>query len=169
VSVFQSALDAIEALEMETTLLHSCLTLHPRNASPVRLPFNTVSEHLFAPVVAAYRKADPAVAVELGRPLGSSGSMKALQAGVLDLAAISRAPLALTPREHSVLEMLMMKTGKTVSKRALAESLFSIDEEVNPDAIEIYVHRVRRKLEPGDAVIVTLRGLGYLLKPRHVD
>jgi hypothetical protein len=57
VSVFQSALDAIEALEMETTLLHSCLTLHPRNASPVRLPFNTVSEHLFAPVVAAYRKA----------------------------------------------------------------------------------------------------------------
>jgi two-component system response regulator TctD len=63
--------------------------------------------------------------------------------------------------------MLMMKAGKTVSKRALADSLFSFDEDVNPDAIEIYVHRVRKKLEPGDAVIVTLRGLGYLLKPRH--
>ena len=77
--------------------------------------------------------------------------------------------LAFTPREHSVLEALMLKAGKTVSKRALAESLFSIDEDVNPDAIEIYVHRVRKKLEPGDAVIVTLRGLGYLLKPRHVE
>ena len=79
------------------------------------------------------------------------------------------ATLSLTPREHSVLEMLMMKGGRTVSKHALAESLFSLDEDVNPDAIEIYVHRLRRKLEPGDAVIVTLRGLGYLLKPRHVD
>jgi two-component system response regulator TctD len=78
-------------------------------------------------------------------------------------------PLALTPREHSVLELLMMKSGRTVSKRALAESLFTLDEEVNPDAIEIYVHRVRRKLEPGDAVIVTLRGLGYLLKTRHEE
>ena len=63
--------------------------------------------------------------------------------------------------------MLMMKSGKTVSKKALADSLFSLDEDVNPDAIEIYVHRIRKKLEDGDAVIVTLRGLGYLLKPRY--
>jgi len=83
--------------------------------------------------------------------------------------SITGQPLSLTPREHAVLEMLMMKSGKTVSKRALAESLFSVDEEINPDAIEIYVHRVRRKLDACDAVIVTLRGLGYLLKVRHVD
>jgi two-component system response regulator TctD len=75
--------------------------------------------------------------------------------------------LALTPREHAVLEMLMMKSGKTVSKKALADSLFSFEEDVNPDAIEIYIHRVRKKLESGDVVIVTLRGLGYLLKPRY--
>jgi two-component system response regulator TctD len=81
--------------------------------------------------------------------------------------SLGNSPLALTPREHSVLEKLIMKSGKTVSKRSLAESLFSLDEEVNPDAIEIYIHRVRKKLEPGDAVIVTLRGLGYLLRPRH--
>ena len=61
----------------------------------------------------------------------------------------------------------MVKAGKTVSKHALADSLFSFGEEVSPEAIEIYVHRVRRKLEPADAVIVTLRGLGYLLKPRY--
>jgi two-component system response regulator TctD len=76
-------------------------------------------------------------------------------------------PLVLTPREHAVLELLMMKAGKTVSKKALADSVFSLDEAVSPDAIEIYVHRLRRKLEGGDAAIVTLRGLGYLLKPRH--
>jgi two-component system response regulator TctD len=54
-----------------------------------------------------------------------------------------------------------------VSKRALAESIFSLDEDVNPDAIEIYVHRLRKKLEPSSAVIATLRGLGYLLKLRY--
>ena len=75
--------------------------------------------------------------------------------------------LALTPREHAVLEMLTMKSGKTVSKKALADSLFSFEEDVNPDAIEIYIHRVRKKLENSDVVIVTLRGLGYLLKPRY--
>ena len=77
------------------------------------------------------------------------------------------APLALTPREHAVLEVLMMKSGRTISKRALAESLYSFDQDVNPEAIEIYVHRLRKKLEAGDAEIVTFRGLGYLLKPRH--
>ncbi len=81
--------------------------------------------------------------------------------------SLGESALALTPREHAVLEMLMMKSGKTVSKKSLADSLYSIDEEVNPDAIEIYVHRIRKKLENGDAVIVTLRGLGYLLKPRY--
>lgn len=81
--------------------------------------------------------------------------------------SLGGAPLALTPREHAVLEVLMMKSGKTVSKKALADSLFSFDDDVNPEAIEIYIHRLRKKLESGDAVIVTLRGLGYLLKPRH--
>jgi two-component system response regulator TctD len=38
---------------------------------------------------------------------------------------------------------------------------------VAPDAIEVYVHRLRKKLEPCDASIITLRGLGYLLKQRH--
>ena len=80
---------------------------------------------------------------------------------------VAGAPLALTPREHAVLELLLVKSGKTVSKQTLANSLFAVDEEVNPDAIEVYVHRVRKKLEAGDAVIVTLRGLGYLLKPRY--
>jgi two-component system, OmpR family, response regulator TctD len=80
--------------------------------------------------------------------------------------SLNDAALSLTPREHAVLEILIMKLGKTVSKNAVADSLFASDG-VSPDAIEVYIHRLRRKLEPGDASIMTLRGLGYLLKQRH--
>jgi two-component system, OmpR family, response regulator TctD len=76
-------------------------------------------------------------------------------------------PLALTPRERAVLEVLAMKLGSTVSKPALAQSLFSFDESLSVDAIEIYVHRLRKKLEGSDATIVTLRGLGYVLRRVH--
>ena len=74
-------------------------------------------------------------------------------------------PLALTPRERAVLEVLVRKAGSTVTKQALAQSLFSLDEDVSTDAIEIYVYRLRKKLEHSSARIMTLRGLGYLLGP----
>lgn len=74
--------------------------------------------------------------------------------------------LSLTPREHSVLEVLLMKLGKTVSKQVLAESLFTVDDNTSSDAIEIYVHRLRKKLEACNVSIITLRGLGYLLQQR---
>ena len=83
--------------------------------------------------------------------------------------AVADRPLPLTPRERAVLEVLTMKLGSTVSKQALSQSLFSIDANVSPDAIEIYVHRLRKKLEHSEATIVTLRGLGYLLRPVHRD
>jgi hypothetical protein len=57
VSVFQSELEAIDALETETTLLQSSITFYPRDGSPVRIAFNTVVEDLFAPVIASYLKA----------------------------------------------------------------------------------------------------------------
>jgi two-component system response regulator TctD len=75
--------------------------------------------------------------------------------------------LSLTRREQAVLETLIVKMGKTVSKQALAESLFAMAEEASPDAIEVYIHRLRKKLEHGDAAIITLRGLGYLLKQHN--
>jgi two-component system response regulator TctD len=80
------------------------------------------------------------------------------------LFAIEGRPLSLTPREHAVLEALLMNAGKTVSKAALAGTLYTIDDEASADAIEIYVHRLRKKMETCDAAIVTLRGLGYLLR-----
>jgi two-component system response regulator TctD len=77
---------------------------------------------------------------------------------------IESKPLTLTPRERSVLELLVRKAGTTVSKQSLAQSLFSLDDEASVDAIEIYVHRLRKKLDHSTAKIITLRGLGYLLR-----
>jgi two-component system response regulator TctD len=74
--------------------------------------------------------------------------------------------LTLTTREHNVLEILMLRQGKTVSKTALFNGVFSLQDEAGPDAIEIYVHRLRKKLGSSTAGIMTLRGLGYLLKLR---
>lgn len=78
---------------------------------------------------------------------------------------IAQQPLALTPRERAVLEVLVRQVGTTVTKHALAQSLFSLNEDTSTDAIEIYVHRLRKKLEHSSAQILTLRGLGYLLRP----
>lgn len=74
--------------------------------------------------------------------------------------------LTLPAREHDVLEILMLKQGKTVSKNALVNGIFGLGDEPSADAIEIYVHRLRKKLEHSQAAIMTLRGLGYLLKKR---
>ncbi|CFB62142.1 Transcriptional regulatory protein tctD [Pandoraea apista] len=74
--------------------------------------------------------------------------------------------LALTKRERAVLEILILRGGRAINKEALSEKLFGIEESVNPDAIEIYVHRLRKKLEGSRVAIVTLRGLGYLLEEK---
>ncbi|MGN6550012.1 MAG: response regulator [Pararhizobium sp.] len=72
--------------------------------------------------------------------------------------------LALTPREHAVLEQLLWKAGTTISKAAMASAVFGFDDEADDNAIEIYVHRLRKKLKDSNVGIVTLRGLGYLLR-----
>jgi two-component system, OmpR family, response regulator TctD len=73
-------------------------------------------------------------------------------------------PMQLTPREHSVLEALVRRSGQAIGKAALVDSVYGIDDEVAPNAIEIYVHRVRKKLEGSGIAITTLRGIGYLLR-----
>jgi two-component system response regulator TctD len=73
------------------------------------------------------------------------------------------APLSVTPREHAVLETLIRHCGKTVSKKALADNLCTLDEMVSDNALEIYIVRLRKKLEESGAQILTLRGLGYML------
>jgi len=74
--------------------------------------------------------------------------------------------LALPPRERTLLETLMRHTGEAVSRQALVQSLFGVDEDASADAIDLYVHRLRKKLEASRATIVTLRGVGWLLRAR---
>ncbi|GGF48067.1 DNA-binding response regulator [Aliidongia dinghuensis] len=77
---------------------------------------------------------------------------------------LAGADLVLTPREHVVLESLILKEGGTVSKTSLMESVFGFGDSGNVNSIEIYVHRVRKKLEGSGVGIVTFRGLGYALR-----
>ena len=74
--------------------------------------------------------------------------------------------LALPPRERTLLETLMLKVGSTVPKQTLVDAIFSLDDEPSVDAVDLYVHRLRRKLEGTQATIITLRGVGYLLRTR---
>ncbi len=72
--------------------------------------------------------------------------------------------LTLTSREQAVLEVLIARPGRVMSKEQLASQVFGLDQDASPDAIEIYVHRLRKKLEGSSVRIVTFRGLGYLLE-----
>lgn len=70
----------------------------------------------------------------------------------------------LSRREVAVLELLMERQGRVASKDQIAEHLTGLDEEIGPNAVEVYVHRLRKKLEPFGVSVRTLRGLGYLLE-----
>ena len=72
--------------------------------------------------------------------------------------------LDLTRRERAVLETLAVRVGNVVPKARLSADVFSYDDLVAPNALEVYVARLRRKLEHSDIEIVTVRGLGYLLR-----
>ena len=78
--------------------------------------------------------------------------------------SLDGSPLDLTAREYSVLEALVLASGRVVSKAALTETVFGFNDEVTDNALEIYVHRVRKKLGTGKVTIGTLRGLGYALR-----
>ncbi|WP_322072048.1 response regulator [Paraburkholderia bannensis] len=74
--------------------------------------------------------------------------------------------LSLRRREHSILEALILQQGKTVSKHVLMERIFSLNDEPSADAIDIYIHRLRKHLAQSSAQIMTLRGLGYILRAK---
>ena len=73
----------------------------------------------------------------------------------------------LSARELGVLEILLNRTGRLVSKEQILDHLCEWGEEVSHNAIEVYVHRLRKKLESSGLSITTIRGLGYCLeKPK---
>jgi two-component system response regulator TctD len=73
----------------------------------------------------------------------------------------------LRPKEHAVLEALLGRVGKAVSKASLHEHVFGLGDAANAEAVEVYVHRLRKRLQGSGVHIVTLRGLGYVLEREH--
>ena len=100
---------------------------------------------------------------------GQCGMNPVFSCGALTLDSVGRRafiegePLELTTRELSVLEALMSRIGWVVSKDQLVERLYSYSEEASSNAIEVYIHRLRKKIEAGGVTIRTIRGLGYLI------
>jgi two-component system OmpR family response regulator len=73
-------------------------------------------------------------------------------------------PVELSMRELAVLELLLMREGRVVSKEHIVNHLYGWGDEVAANAIEVYVYRIRRKLEPLGCEIRTVRGMGYLME-----
>ena len=77
---------------------------------------------------------------------------------------INEQMVELSAREISLLEVLLQRAGRLVSKDQLVERLCEWGEEVSNNAIEVYIHRLRKKIEQGPIRIATVRGLGYCLE-----
>lgn len=83
------------------------------------------------------------------------------------LVRIDGEPANFSSRELGILETLLMRQGKVVTKEQMVEQLCNWDEELGSNAIEVYVHRLRKKLEPHGINVSTVRGLGYMLEKKH--
>lgn len=77
---------------------------------------------------------------------------------------LADAPLALSPRESGVLRVLLQHAGEPLSKQQILERVVSDEKDIQPEAVEVIVHRLRRRLEGSGVRIATLRGLGYALE-----
>ena len=97
-----------------------------------------------------------------GSALISHGALTYDQIG--RVARVNGEPIELSAREVSLLEILLQRAERLVSKDQLVNHLCEWGEEVSGNAIEVYVHRLRKKLEAGGVRIVNVRGLGYTLE-----
>ena len=80
------------------------------------------------------------------------------------VATIDGKMVELSARELGLLEVLLQRAGRLVSKDQLVDRLCEWGEEVSNNAIEVYIHRLRKKIEKGPIRIATVRGLGYCLE-----
>jgi two-component system OmpR family response regulator/two-component system response regulator QseB len=99
------------------------------------------------------------------RHAGQPAPLLKVGALVLDPAARSvryrDSEVALSAREFSLLEVLMRSAGRVLTRAQLEQALYAWGEEVESNAVEVHVHRLRRKLAPH--LIQTVRGVGYLM------
>jgi len=74
------------------------------------------------------------------------------------------APVPLSKREYSVLRVLIQRSGEPFTKKQIIERVFPEESDVHLEAVEVFIHRLRKKLEGSGVSVVTLRGLGYALE-----
>ena len=101
---------------------------------------------------------------------GLGGASSTIQHGPLvydqvgRVATIDGRMVELSARELGLLEILLQRVGRLVRKDQLVEHLCEWGDEVSNNAIEVYIHRLRKKIEKGPIRIATVRGLGYYLE-----
>ena len=101
---------------------------------------------------------------------GAGGGPAVIRHGTLSFDQVGRTAFLgeqvvdLSARELGLLEILLQRAGRLVSKEQLVDHLCEWGEEVSNNAIEVYVHRLRKKIETHDIRIATVRGLGYCLE-----
>jgi two-component system OmpR family response regulator len=74
------------------------------------------------------------------------------------------APIDLTSREFATAELLLMRVNRVVTKQQLVDHLYGWEEGLSSNAVEVLIHRLRKKLEPSGLRIRTIRGMGYLVE-----
>lgn len=79
---------------------------------------------------------------------------------------LAHQPLSLTPREHAVLRALIQHSGEPLSKQEILDRVFSDEQDVQTDVVEVLVHRLRKRLQSASVCIRTVRGLGYVLESK---
>uniref|UniRef100_A0A9E8A3Y0 Response regulator transcription factor n=1 Tax=Bosea sp. NBC_00436 TaxID=2969620 RepID=A0A9E8A3Y0_9HYPH len=108
----------------------------------------------------------------LRRPGGMTASVTQVGNVVLDMASrtvtVADHRIEFGRREFRLLEILLGRIGHVVPKERLMAQLFGLDEDVTTNALELHISRIRRKLEYADLEIVTIRGIGYVVR-QHVS
>ncbi len=74
---------------------------------------------------------------------------------------LNGAPVELKPRELALLELFMLNAGRVLTRAQLEEKLYSWEQDVSSNAVEVHIHHLRKKL--GNAAIRTVHGVGYTL------
>ena len=96
-------------------------------------------------------------------------SIQVQSGGGPDETALIKQPLELGPREWTVMEYLMLQAPKPANKDKLLQALTGWDKEITPNAVEVYISRLRAKLEPHGIALRSIRGFGYRLERVGAD
>jgi len=109
-----------------------------------------------------------------GRPSGaaSAAEAEAMSLGQIQFdrpahrLTVAGQPVDLSPREWLLLDLLLSQQGKVIGKEQIAQAWSTeVSESGGPSSLEVYIHRLRRKLADTDLNIRNVRGLGYMLEP----